>query len=315
MNILSKARTAIFTDHGRRKAINIVRAWKLNHSEFRDGKPVVYKLKDGRPFLVHPEDALSMQIFLDQSYEGLETAFCNSYAKAGDFVMDLGANVGYFTALLSGLVGSSGAVFAFEPGSKTFAKLERTKELLGLANVDLNCLAVSDQSGVCKFAQSLTGMDQHQHIVRPDEESGNFSMVEMPSTSLDDFVKAKNIPNQKLSLIKCDVEANELQVLRGAQTILNCESPPAWLTEVRIRKRNGAVMLPGARQVIELFQGCKTYFAPLGEEKLYPMDQLEPLMPELINIFAFPLKGIHAGRLESPRIQSWKQQFGLTGNV
>lgn len=311
MEIVRKARTALFTDHGRRKAVNIARTWKLKHSEFREGKPVVYKLKDGRSFVVHPEDALSMQIFLEQSYEALETAFCSSYAEKGDYVMDLGANVGYFTALLSGLVGKDGAVFSFEPGVKTIAKLERTKELLGLANVDLNNLAAGERSGICRFAQSLTGMDQHQHVAKPDDDMGKFATVEMPMASVDDFVKNKKIPNTKLSMIKCDVEANELQVLRGAATILGGESSPAWLLEVRIRDRDGNTMLSTARQVLELFKGYKAFFASLGEEKLYPMEQLEPMLPELINIFAFPQKGAFAGRLKSARIQSWLRQFGL----
>jgi FkbM family methyltransferase len=313
MRLVRKARAALFTNHGRRKAVNIARSWKLNHSEFRDGKPVVYKLKDGRAFVVHPDDALSMQIFLEQSYEGLETAFCCSYAEQGDFAMDLGANVGYFTALLSRLVGKDGAVFSLEPGAKTFAKLECTKKLLGLANADLNRVAVGEHSGVCRFAQSLTDMDQHQHIAKPDDDGGKFAAVEMPMTNLDDFVKNKKIPNNKLSMIKCDVETNELQVLRGAAGVLGGDSSPAWLLEVRMRHKMGNTMLPTARQVLELFKGHKAFFAILGEEKLYPMEQLEPMLPELINIFAFPLKGAFANRLKSVRIQSWLRQFGING--
>ncbi len=46
--------------------------------------------------------------------------------RPGDIVYDVGANWGFFTLLSAALVGPSGHLAAFEPGSASFAQLENT---------------------------------------------------------------------------------------------------------------------------------------------------------------------------------------------
>ena len=49
--------------------------------------------------------------------------------KPGDYCVDVGAHIGYFTLLLSRLVGETGYVLAFEPGTNNLPKLKRNLEL------------------------------------------------------------------------------------------------------------------------------------------------------------------------------------------
>ena len=67
--------------------------------------------------------------------------------KRGDFVLDIGANIGVYTAALSRLVGSNGTVISFEPIPPTFAILQDTVSRLGFTNsVLVNC-ALGEQIG------------------------------------------------------------------------------------------------------------------------------------------------------------------------
>lgn len=56
-------------------------------------------------------------------YEPFETELVQKEIKRGDVVLDIGANIGYWTLIFAKLVGEEGRVFAFEPDPTNFALL------------------------------------------------------------------------------------------------------------------------------------------------------------------------------------------------
>ena len=66
-------------------------------------------------------------------------------------VVDIGANLGYFTLLASFLVGDTGCVHAFEPSHEQFKHLELDIGLNRVINVVLNNCAVAEGSGEREF--------------------------------------------------------------------------------------------------------------------------------------------------------------------
>ena len=54
-----------------------------------------------------------------------ETEFCNKEINLGDTVIDIGANIGYFTLIFAKLVGKTGKVISFEPDPRSFKILEK----------------------------------------------------------------------------------------------------------------------------------------------------------------------------------------------
>jgi FkbM family methyltransferase len=306
-----KLHTAVFTPHGRNKFRRIVRQIRLKTiTRYPFGHAVKYRLKDGLRFVVHPQDALSFQIYSESAYEELETDFVRSVLTAGDAI-DIGANVGYFTALFSGLVKDSGKVYSLEPGASTYKKLMETIRVLRLENVIAKQFVLGSQLGTARFFVSKTGMDQHQHIATNPEARPGFEAIDLPAITVDAFLLQQQIAPEKLSLIKCDVEANELAVLRGSAALLAGNHPPVWLIEFRIREGD----IYDDKRLQELFAtfGEYTcYYAELGQSKIKPLVSTGKLdylaLPELLNLFAFPKKGIHSAKISMPGVQRWIQR-------
>ena len=72
----------------------------------------------------------SKQMLFD-CYEIATAEFMKTTLKIGDIFIDVGANIGYFTALAANLVGKNGKVYSFEPIPIVFESLKRLKKLNG----------------------------------------------------------------------------------------------------------------------------------------------------------------------------------------
>jgi FkbM family methyltransferase len=274
------------------------------------GHAVKYRLKNGRSFVMHPQDTLSFQIYTESTYEDLETEFATSVLETGDAI-DIGANVGYFTALFSQLVKDSGKVYSLEPGAKTYKKLLDTIRVLKLKNVIAKQFVLGSQIGVARFFVSKTGMDQHQHIATFSETRAGFEAIDLPAITVDAFLLQQKIAPEKLSLIKCDVEANELEVLRGSTGLFADNNPPVWLIEFRIRDGNDYDE-KRLQELFNIFSDYTCYYAELGHSVIKPLLATKGLdftkLPELLNLFAFPKKGVHSANLRKPSVQQWIQR-------
>lgn len=141
------------------------------------------------------------------------------HVRPGGVVFDVGANAGFFTLLASRLAGEHGSVVAFEPFSGAVGYLRRHVELNDARNVTVIEAAVSDRPGTSHFA---AGADMSTGRLT---EAGD---VAVSVVSLDDLCGRGEIP--KPNLLKIDVEGEELNVLRGAATIL-AETKPTIVLE------------------------------------------------------------------------------------
>ena len=94
-----------------------------------------FKLKRGK-FVAVSEDGLEVELLSQdgESFTFYEMLIRRDYLRhgiqlgAGDTVIDIGANVGLFAILAARIVGPQGRVFAFEPASATFARLDGSDE-------------------------------------------------------------------------------------------------------------------------------------------------------------------------------------------
>jgi FkbM family methyltransferase len=147
-----------------------------------------------------------------------EYARLGEWVTTGDWVVDVGANVGIYAVRLSQLVGSSGRVLAFEPVAETFDLLASNISVAGAHNVSLFNVAVSSKIGVAgmslpRFATGLT----NYYMAALTERGGEFEVLTIPLDAL--------MPSKRISFVKIDVEGHELQALLGMRELLRRDRP------------------------------------------------------------------------------------------
>jgi FkbM family methyltransferase len=154
------------------------------------------------------------------------------FVTSGDAVVDIGAHVGWYTRFLSQLVSGTGHVFSIEPVPETFEILSWCVQRLRLRNVTLLNCAVSDKSGSALMEvprYSGGGRNFYQARIVDKKTEADAVTYEVPAHTLDELLGLRL--RRRVSFIKCDVEGNELAVVRGAsETIRGFR--PVWLIEV-----------------------------------------------------------------------------------
>lgn len=149
----------------------------------------------------------------------------------GDWVVDIGANIGVYTRYLSELVGIDGHVYSIEPIPLTFDILLSNVKNLGLKNVEtMNC-AISDSSGSVTMEVPLYesgGENFYEAKIVSENTDTELRRIRVQSRTIDSlFLESAH----SISFIKCDVEEHEFRCVKGAIGIIK-NLKPAWLIEI-----------------------------------------------------------------------------------
>ena len=171
-----------------------------------------YEMIQGHKMVLDSKDSLNL--FLNGIYEEFETNFVKKEIKKGDVVLDIGANIGYYTLIFAKLVGETGKVFAFEPDPINFSLLKKNIEINGYKNVVLIQKAVSDKSEKLKLFLSETNNGDHR-IYNWD---GSRKSVEIESIKLDEYFEDTK---QRINFIKMDIQGAEYGAVSGMTNLLN----------------------------------------------------------------------------------------------
>ncbi|MES1261823.1 MAG: FkbM family methyltransferase [Acidobacteriota bacterium] len=146
-------------------------------------------------------------------YEKAETAFFCRTCKPGMTFLDIGANVGYFTALAIPRIGN-GRIIALEPQRESFGFLERTVAANSARNVTLVRKAASSRPGVVTLYSSSTNRGDNR--LYPNEFADSESQVE--TCAIDHLLNELNVAT--VHLVKIDVQGHEGHVLAGMTNLL-----------------------------------------------------------------------------------------------
>jgi len=182
----------------------------------------------GKMFL-HPNDAYRLSIYGIHGAHDLRIFKDN--VKDGDNVVDLGANIGYFTLILAKLVGPAGHVFAFEPDPRNLVLLKKNVEYNNYKNVTIIPKAVSNVNDKCTLYVGQKSFGQNT-IYKPEKRKNQkFLVIESETIRLDDFFKMNNLLD-KISFMKMDIEGAEFLALDGMKEILKLNQNIKIFTEV-----------------------------------------------------------------------------------
>jgi FkbM family methyltransferase len=183
-------------------------------------------LKNGLKMRWLPEDIRTAPSVLVNhgEYEPTELAIISQLVRSSRIVLDVGANIGWYSLHLGRLLRESGGkVYSFEPVPQTYAEL--------VHNIALNVfsdsimpfnMALGEAAKMLQFyIPAFTGsVAASSRKLFPDDEN---RVVECPVVTLDEFIAMQQI--EQVDFIKCDVEGSELFVLQGARETIAAHRP------------------------------------------------------------------------------------------
>lgn len=109
---------------------------------------ILVQTKFGFPIWCDRWDVIGQTIIATGQWEELVSRTILACLKPGDVGIDIGANMGYDTMLMSTAVGENGSVLAFEPDLQNLVALLQNIRHLEHDNVIVQSLALSDESGL-----------------------------------------------------------------------------------------------------------------------------------------------------------------------
>ena len=160
-------------------------------------------------------DTVSRSIIKYGYWELAETAIFRKIVKKGMIVIDVGANLGYYS-LMAGKLVKDGKVYAFEPDENVFSLLTSSINANGLKNIIPIKQCVSNEDGYCNLFINQDGHDSGHNSMVWDKGG---EQVSVSSTTLDTFMENEHI--QYVNILKIDVEGAEPLILIGARKLLN----------------------------------------------------------------------------------------------
>jgi FkbM family methyltransferase len=202
-----------FPDHTRK--------WWL-HAKLRKWAGVapnreVEVLRRGIRWLLNPADFAHDGLFWLGTKDTWDIYHLRRLVKAGDVILDVGANFGYYALSLAKALDGRCVVHALEPDPANFDRLRRHIERNGLEDcVRAHRLGVSDRAGTANLNRH-PGNSGHSALV-PDGEVQGVTL-----TTLDAFCRERELA--RLDVLILDVEGYEERALKGAAGTLGRFKP------------------------------------------------------------------------------------------
>ena len=148
------------------------------------------------------------------SYALLITEAMKRFLNPGDVFLDVGANIGYLSAVAAGLVGKRGQVHCFEPVPAYFDRLQNLANLNPGFAILPNFCAAGEVAGQCTiYITREAGQNTVVPAYQPDSEIT--STLDVPVVRLDSYIADRGV--HRVALIKIDAEGFEFPVLKGLQ--------------------------------------------------------------------------------------------------
>ena len=165
---------------------------------------------DVGPILTHPDDdEIGRWIRVARTGAPGEGRFIRNVLVAGMNVIDVGANIGYFTVLAARAVGISGRVLAVEADPEMFRILRANVGLNQFANVELLPVAAHRHAGLVSVARDPSNFGGHTAYAAP----AMGTTTPMQAVRLDDVLN----PDVPVHFVKVDIEGMDHAAVQGLE--------------------------------------------------------------------------------------------------
>jgi FkbM family methyltransferase len=191
-------------------------------------------------------------------FEAAATALLPELVPRGAVVIDIGANIGYYTLLCARLAGPDGRVYAFEPEPQSYRLLTNNVWMNGYRNVITERCALADHAGSARFWVNR-GSNQGDHRLYDPGEPGR-DVLEVDCGALDEILPA----GLAVQLVKIDIQGGEPSAVRGMEAVLARSPGARLLTE--FWPHGLALAGSSGREYLDLLED-------LGFRKIFDVDE------------------------------------------
>jgi len=200
-----------------RKMLKIVYPIKKPHSSFRS------VIDYDRGFInVDTSSLAEYKILFFGHYEPAITSLIKNIVKSGDLCLDIGANIGAITLVMSFTTGRKGKVIAIEPHPMMIERLRANVELNRLDNVSIMPVALSDTAGrTALFTAEEDYFHQGRSSLKPSQSINREVSIEKVTGKM----LQEKIGNQLCKFVKIDVEGHDFIVLKELAYIIDMHRP------------------------------------------------------------------------------------------
>lgn len=179
----------------------------------------------GATVVLNPTDPVVSGALRFGVYEKAETLFFQSACRDGMTFLDVGANLGYYTALAARAIGPNGRVLAVEPDPDSFSYLEQTIAANAVGNVEAFPVAASDAPAMLPLFISTDNRGDNRLYASGEKRP----QVEVEARPLDALLRENKI--ETVDLIKIDVQGYEPKVIAGLRETIIASPNLTLLTE------------------------------------------------------------------------------------
>ena len=212
---------------GPRVVTIVERNVRRRYDAVRKAQPVAVGF-DGTHICIDPDDR-NLGVTFDLLMIGIlepeiVTAFLRT-VQPGMTVLDVGANLGWYTLLASSRIGGAGRVVAVEPEEHNFRLLSESVALNRCANVTLVQACLDARAGERLLFVSAENAGGHSITHR----TAGTLVQRVSAESLDGLVARLAV--EHVDLIKIDAESAEPLIVAGGTSVLFGERPPIVIME------------------------------------------------------------------------------------
>jgi FkbM family methyltransferase len=234
-----------------------------------------YSDKYNLKFRFRSPDSVGRLIYKKGIYEEELTDYLikNLNLESGDIVFDAGANIGWYSVLLSKYFAGV-EVHSFEPDPENFKILKSNIGLNNLENVRLNNIGLGKETDVVKLYLYKKGnLGRHSML---NINNGLGSTIDVNISSFDEYVKNKQLNFSKIKFLKIDIEGYEYFAFLGGKEFLNyvptimAEFSPSYMRKVGLEPEKLISLLRSYNYRPFIIEGMD--LAPIDDEFLLSVE-------------------------------------------
>lgn len=229
----------------------------------------MWRMRSGSRLVLDPREGLvytgtvGWRCFLDGVWEPHVEGYLRAILEPGDTAIDVGANIGYFTAAMAETVGSGGRVLSFEPVPEIRESLTMAIALNGFENVKVLGCALGSRDGEADISVDprVAGSSSLVSAPLPPSipPSPDAYRVNVKVRTLDGLIASGQVDASNVKLLKVDAEGSELDVLQGAMKLIEAARPHVVFELNAVASRAAGWSLADINSLLQTVGGYDLY--------------------------------------------------------